>query len=194
MRIVLASESPRRYELLKMIGIENFAVIPAEVEETASSGMTPEQTVCDIALRKAKSVSRSCGPDDIIIAADTLVYLDGRPLAKPCDEADAASMLRALSGRRHTVYTGVVLLRGNDNAMGAEKTEVFFRELQDSEIIAYISTGEPMDKAGAYGAQGRGAVFIERLEGDFFNVMGLPICKLSTMLKDFGVIHYHEGL
>ena len=187
MKIVLASGSPRRRELLKMIGIEDFIVIPAKGDETVPPGLSPEQTVCDIALQKAVSVSRSCGAGDVIIAADTLVYLDEKPMAKPYDETDAANMLRALSGRRHTVYTGVVLRRGEENIIGAEKTEVFFREIHNGEILDYIKTGEPMDKAGAYGAQGRGAVFIERIEGDFFNVVGLPICRLSAMLKDFGV-------
>ena len=187
MGIVLASGSPRRYDLLRMIGIEDFRVIPDTTDEVISPHLSPEETVCGIALQKAVNVSLSCGKDDIIIAADTLVYLDGNPMSKPADADDAANMLRALSGRRHTVYTGIALLRGNDNITRAEKTEVYFREMPDSEILAYIRTGEPMDKAGAYGAQGRGAVFIERIEGDFFNVVGLPLCRLSTMLKDFGV-------
>ena len=190
MSIVLASGSPRRFELLKMIGIEDFTVIPAAIEEEMPPGLSPEQTVCGIALQKAANVSLACGAGDIIIAADTLVYLDGRPMAKPTGKEDAADKLRALSGRRHTVYTGVALRRGNDSVTEAEKTEVYFRKIRDSEILAYIDTGEPMDKAGAYGAQGRGAVFIERLEGDFFNVMGLPLCRLSVMLKDFGFSLY----
>jgi len=173
--------------LLKMIGIENFRVIPDITEEEIPPNQSPEQTVRSIALQKALNVSHLCREDDVIIAADTLVYLDGRPISKPADEKDAANMLRALSGRRHTVYTGVALLRGNDNITGAEKTEVYFRDLPDSEIKAYIKTGEPMDKAGAYGAQGRGAVFIERIEGDFFNVVGLPLCRLSVMLRAFEV-------
>jgi len=187
MNIVLASGSPRRYELLRMIGLENFRVIPDTAAEVISPDLPPEQTVCKIALQKAINVSLSCEKDDIIIAADTLVYLDGRPMSKPVDEDEAVDMLRALSGRRHTVYTGIALIRGDYNTTAAEKTEVYFRNIQDSEIIAYVRTGEPMDKAGAYGAQGRGAVFIERLEGDFFNVMGLPLCRLSVMLRHFGV-------
>ena len=187
LKIVLASGSPRRYELLKMIGVEDFDVIPDTAEEEIPPNQSPEQTVCGIALQKASNVSRLRGGDDLIIAADTLVYLDGRPISKPADESDAADMLRTLSGRQHTVYTGVAILRGNETRTFAEKTDVYFRELTDSEISGYIKTGEPMDKAGAYGAQGRGAVFIERLEGDFFNVMGLPLCRLSTILRDFGV-------
>jgi len=170
-----------------MIGLEDFEVAPDCSEEKLPPGLPPEQTVCQIALQKAINVSDSRSRDDIIIAADTLVYLDGRPLGKPAGKDDAAQMLKALSGRRHTVFTGLALLRGDEHTTGAEATNVFFREMSDSEISAYIETGEPMDKAGAYGAQGRGAVFIERIEGDFFNVMGLPLCRLSMMLRDFGV-------
>jgi len=184
---VLASGSPRRSELLTMIGIKDFTIVPDTTAEETPAGLSPEQTVCKIALQKALNVSRSCSSADIIIAADTLVYLDGSPLGKPKSEAEAAFMLRSLSGRRHTVYTGVALRRRDESITGAERTEVFFRELSEKEIIKYIGTGEPMDKAGAYGAQGRGAVFIERIEGDFFNVMGLPLCRLSMMLKSFDV-------
>ena len=183
--IVLASGSPRRRELLNMIGVENFTVLPDTAEEEFPSGLPPDQTVCAIALQKAKNVSLSCHGDDIIIAADTLVYLDGNLIAKPCGPDEAAAMLRVLSGRRHTVYTGVVLLKGESYTVYAEKTDVYFREISDDEIYNYVRTGEPLDKAGAYGAQGRGAVFIERIDGEFFNVMGLPLCRLSLMLKDF---------
>jgi len=146
-----------------------------------------EFTVCKISLKKAKNVSRICSDYDIIIAADTLVFLDGRPISKPESPEDAAAMLRELSGRRHTVFTGVALLKDGRQTTWAERTDVYFREMSDSEIIEYVNTGEPMDKAGAYGAQGRGAVFIERIEGDFFNVMGLPLCRLATTLREFGV-------
>ena len=185
MKIVLASGSPRRIELLKMIGIDDFAIIPDTSEEIMSPGLTPEETVCEIAYQKAKNISHLCQKDDIIIAADTLVFLDGAAISKPEDKADAAAILRRLSDRRHTVYTGIALLQDDRHVTAAEKTDVFFRELSEDEIIAYIDTGEPMDKAGAYGAQGRAAIFVERIEGDFFNVMGLPLCRLSIMLKDF---------
>ena len=187
MSIVLASGSPRRRELLNMIGLTDFKVIPDTSVESIAPGLSPEQTVCGIALRKAENVSRSCSGDDVIIAADTLVFLDGRPIAKPESPDDAAVMLRSLSGRWHSVYTGLALIKGDVNIVCAEKTDVCFREISDSEISAYVDTGEPMDKAGAYGAQGRGSVFVERIEGDFFNVMGLPLCRLSVMLKDFGI-------
>ena len=185
MRIVLASGSPRRKELLEMIGIKDFTVIPDTSDENITPGLTPEQTVCEIALGKAKNVSTLCEKDDLIIAADTLVYLDNEAIAKPENKADAVEMLRKLSGRCHTVYTGIALLKDEEFVTQAEKTDVYFRELTDEEIFAYIETGEPMDKAGAYGAQGIASIFVKRIEGDFFNVMGLPLCKLSMMLKVF---------
>ena len=187
MGIVLASGSPRRRELLSLIGLKDFRIVPDNGGEAAPQGTAPEETVSEIALQKAKNVSRFCDDDDIIIAADTLVYLDGRLLGKPDDKAGAAAMLRELSGRRHTVYTGVVILQGARIVEEVVKTDVFFRGITDSEIAAYVESGEPMDKAGAYGAQGRGSVFVERVEGEFFNVMGMPLCRLSMMLKEFGV-------
>ena len=188
MGIVLASGSPRRRELLSMIGIGDFRIVIDESEELIPHGLSPEQTVCQISIGKAKNVSRLCGICDTIIAADTLVYLDGLPLGKPGNPDEAEAMLKSLSGRMHTVYTGLALLRGSKCSACAEMTRVYFREISDTEIAAYVKTGEPMDKAGAYGAQGRGAVFIERIEGDFFNVMGLPLCRLSMMLKEFGTV------
>ena len=187
MGIVLASGSPRRRELLDLIGIEGYKIIADDSEENVPVGLAPEQTVSEIALQKAKNVSRFCGDDDIIIAADTLVYLDGNPLGKPENPEGAEAMLRKLSGRRHAVFTGVVLLKGLRIKTDVVKTEVVFREISDGEISAYVKSGEPMDKAGAYGAQGRGSIFIERIEGEFFNVMGMPLCRLSMMLREFGV-------
>lgn len=187
-KIVLASGSPRRQELLKMLGMAEIRVIPPQVDEDIPPGLSPEEAVCKIALRKAENVAGMLGAEAIaaeptvIIAADTLVYLDGQPLGKPGGEREAMAMLRRLSGRQHTVYTGVAVLCGEKQIVESEKTEVFFREIPNEEIEAYVRTGEPMDKAGAYGAQGRGAVFIERIEGDFFNVVGLPLCRLSLML------------
>ena len=187
MSIVLASGSPRRRELLSMVGLDDFLVIPDNGAENVPDGLSPEQVVCQIALQKAKNVSCSCSAGDTIIAADTLVYLDGKPLGKPDSPQDAANMLRALSGRRHTVYTGIALLKGDISVTGAEATDVYFRDITESEVMAYVGSGEPMDKAGAYAAQGRGAIFVKRVEGDFFNVMGLPVCRLFVMLRDFGV-------
>ena len=187
MGIVLASGSPRRMELLKMIGINDFKVIADISDEIITPGLSPEEQVCKLSLQKARNVSKACGKNDIIIAADTLVYLEGVPLGKPDSQADAEMMLRKLSDRKHSVYTGVTLLRDDIHISKAEKTDVFFREISDDEIRAYVKTGEPMDKAGSYAAQGGASIFIRRIEGEFFNVMGLPLCSLSEMLKDFGV-------
>ena len=187
MSFILASGSPRRRELLEMIGIKDFRVIPDTNGEEIISGLSPELTVCKIALNKAKNVSLLCEKDDIILAADTLVYLDETPIGKPGSPDEAVMMLRALSGRKHTVYTGVALISGGIHITGAEMTDVYFRDIPDREILAYVKTGEPMDKAGAYGAQGRGSVFIECINGEFFNVMGLPLCRLSVMLRSFGI-------
>lgn len=186
MRILLASASPRRRELLEMLGVKGLVILPANTDETVT-GLPPEETVQAIALEKAKAVAGSAAASDVIIAADTLVYLDGGALGKPRDAADAAAMLRRLSGNRHTVYTGVALIQGGRELTFFERTDVFFRALSEEEIAAYIRTGEPMDKAGAYGAQGRGAAFIERIEGDFFNVVGLPLCRLALTLRELGV-------
>lgn len=184
MEIILASKSPRRRELLKKIGITDFKVFPAKDEDSPCCGLSPSETVKQIASGKASQVSER-HPDSLVIAADTLVYLDGEPLGKPEDEDDAIRMLRRLSGRTHDVYTGICLKLGEKMLCGAELTRVTFRKLTDDEIAAYVATGEPMDKAGAYGVQGRGAVLTERIDGDFFNVMGLPLCRLYKMLREF---------
>jgi len=187
MNIVLASGSPRRSELLKMAGIEAFKVIADISEEIITHGLLPEEQVTKLSNQKAQNVARVCNKDDLIIAADTLVYLDSEPLGKPVSPADAEAMLKKLSGRVHSVYTGVTLIKGDACNSFTEKTDVSFRVISDKEITTYVETNEPMDKAGAYAAQGGAAIFIERIEGDFFNVMGLPLCRLSIMLKDFGV-------
>ena len=140
-----------------------------------------------LALTKAREVAAQCAAEDVVIGADTIVWVDGRAFGKPRDEAEAARMLRRLSGDCHTVYTGVAVLRGGTECVSCEESRVWFRELSDEEIGRYIATGEPMDKAGAYGAQGRGALFVRAIEGDFFNVMGLPLCLLGQMLKKQGV-------
>jgi len=187
MNIVLASGSPRRLELLKQIGINKFKVIADKTDEIIAVGLSPEEQVNKLSLKKAKNISGLCGKSDLIIAADTLVYIEGEPLGKPETASDAEMMLKKLSGNKHSVYTGLTLLKGDKHISKAEKTDVYFREISNHEIKSYVKTGEPMDKAGSYAAQGGAAVFIERIEGDFFNIMGLPLCRLSTMLKDFGV-------
>ena len=181
MEMILASKSPRRREILNNMGITDFAVIPAEGEE-AASGATPGETVEKIARGKALAVA-SDHPDAVVIAADTLVYLDGEPLGKPRDTEDAFNMLRRLSGREHEVYTGVCVTSKGKIITEHERTSVRFRPLSDKEITGYIATGEPMDKAGAYGVQGQGCLLVEGITGDFFNVMGLPACRLHLMLK-----------
>ena len=186
-KIILASGSPRRRELLEMFGIEDLAVIPAKGEERSHPELAPDALVMELAHCKALEVSAQAGPEDVVIAADTVVVLDGSVLAKPRDEADAARMLRSLSGRSHSVFTGLCVLRGEQVLAHAEESRVWFRALGEDEIARSIATGEPMDKAGAYGAQGIASVFVERLEGDFFNVMGLPLCALGKLLKQLGV-------
>ena len=186
-RIVLASGSPRRRELLERIGVTDFDVRVPEVEESFPEGLTAPQIVAYISKEKADAAAKLCAPDEIVITADTMVFLDDRRLGKPRDEAHALEMLTALQGRKHTVCTGVTVQRGPRRLTEAESTAVFFRPATEAELRNYIATGEPMDKAGAYGVQGRGALLVERLEGDFFNVMGLPVLRLSRMLAAFGV-------
>ena len=186
MKIVLASASPRRRELLQMLGLEDFLVCPAKGEELPPDHATPEETVCSLASAKAREVAAKFSPDTLIIAADTIVVADQKILGKPHSE-EAFRMLRMLSGRTHEVYTGVSLMRDEEMLTRAECTKVRFRELSDREIRNYIATGEPMDKAGAYGAQGKASLFVKGIEGDFFNVVGLPLCLLGSMLKGKGV-------
>lgn len=184
-RIVLASGSPRRQELLTRIGIRDFTVRVPQVEEWYPQGLTPPEIVSYISREKSQAVPSE--EDEIVITADTMVFLDDQRLGKPRDETDALRMLTELQGRRHTVCTGVTVRQGNHILTESEATGVFFRPAAESELRAYIATGEPMDKAGAYGVQGKGALLVERLEGDFFNVMGLPVLRLSRMLAQFGV-------
>lgn len=188
MNWILASGSPRRRELLEMLGVPDLTIRPAKGPERATPGAGPEQTVRELSLHKAQEVAQTCAPEDIIIAADTIVYLDGAILGKPKNHDDAVRMLTALSGREHIVYTGVAVLRGGELRQAAERTAVRFRPLTSGEIERYIATGEPMDKAGAYGVQSLGALLVERIDGDFYNVMGLPVEKLGQCLtKHFGV-------
>lgn len=186
-QIVLASGSPRRKELLERIGLTDFLVRVPEVEESFPEGLTPQQVVSYISREKAEAAVRLCAPGDIVITADTMVFLDQARLGKPRDERHALEMLTALQGRKHTVCTGVSVCQGDRRLTETESTDVFFRTATEAELRRYIATGEPMDKAGAYGVQGRGALLVERLEGDFFNVMGLPVLRLARMLEKFGV-------
>lgn len=185
--IVLASGSPRRRELLERIGVTDFSVLVPEAEESFPEGLTPPEVVAYISREKAEAAARLCGRSDIVITADTMVFLDDKRLGKPRDERHALEMLTALQGRKHTVCTGVTVLQGAKRLTESESTDVFFRSATEAELRRYIATGEPMDKAGAYGVQGRGALLVERLEGDFFNVMGLPVLRLARILEKFGV-------
>ncbi|MCI5927211.1 MAG: Maf family protein [Pseudoflavonifractor capillosus] len=187
MKIILASQSPRRKELLERMGIQDFETISPNVDESAFHGLPPEELVRRLSAEKAAAVAGKVGEDAIVIAADTVVALEGAVLGKPADELDAFKMLSALSGVRHQVYTGVTVCRGGEKQTAHEVTDVTFRELSEREIEDYISTGEPMDKAGAYGIQGYGALLIQGISGDYYNVMGLPVCRLSGMLARFGV-------
>ena len=172
---------------MEMLGVTELLVLPAAGEEHPDPALEPPQLVMALAQQKAREVAAKVAPDDVIVAADTIVVLDGRVYGKPHSEAEAASMLRALSGRTHEVYTGVCVIASGRECRRFDRTAVSFRALDEGEIARYIASGEPMDKAGAYGAQGKGALFVERLDGDFFNVMGLPLCLLGQMLKEQGV-------
>lgn len=190
-KLVLASGSPRRQELLQRMGITDFDVRVPDTEENFPQGLSPREVVCYISREKSDAAAALCTADEIVITADTMVFLDDRRLGKPKDEADALSMLTALQGRRHTVCTGVTVRQGSRILTEAESTEVCFRPATEEELRAYIATGEPMDKAGAYGIQGLGALLVEGIQGDFFNVMGLPILRLSRMLSTFGVTFFN---
>lgn len=186
MALILASASPRRRELLSGLGL-SFEIRPAVGEEHPEPGLSGAETAKRLSRAKCLEIAAGAAPEDVIIAADTVVVLDGTILGKPKDEADAKRMLTALSGRTHWVYTGVTAARGERLLSEAEGTEVRFRALTEREIDAYIATGEPMDKAGAYGIQGRASLFVEGIDGDYFNVVGLPLCKLGQMLKELDV-------
>ena len=187
MAIILASQSPRRRELLTKMGITDFRTTSLDVDESYPSGLSPEETVAYIARKKSDAAAALVSPDDLVITADTMVFLDNDRLGKPHDEADALRMLTALSGRKHTVCTGVSVRRGEAAETFAVSTAVYFRACTEDELTAYIATREPMDKAGAYGIQGLGSLFVEKIDGDFYNVMGLPIERLGRVLARFGV-------
>lgn len=187
MSIILASNSPRRRELLAQIGIRDFQILSPDVDEAVEPGLSPARMVETLSLRKAQAAAGRAGAEDLILAADTVVALDGRVLGKPRDQEDAFAMLSALSGREHRVYTGVTVLGGGQAATEHEETAVTFRALSPEEIRDYIATGEPMDKAGAYGIQGVGALLVQGIRGDYCNVVGLPLFRLGRMLSGFGV-------
>lgn len=188
MAVILASGSPRRRELMEMLKVSDLKIIPAKGEECPPEGAGPEETVKALARAKCAEAGALAAAGDTVVAADTIVWFDGKIYGKPHSKQEAFEMLTALSGATHEVYTGVAVLAGGEMHVEAERTLVHFREIPPEEIRAYIATGEPMDKAGAYGVQSLGALLVERIDGDFYNVMGLPVEKLGQCLtKHFGV-------
>lgn len=184
MRVILASASPRRRDLLGLIGITHD-VLPANVPEAPRHDESPRAYAERLAREKAEAVAWAA-PDALVIGADTVVVVDGHLLEKPADAADAARMLRLLAGRSHQVFTAVAVARGGITVSAVETVDVTFRALRDDEIAAYVATGEPMDKAGAYGIQGFGATIVERVSGDYFSVMGLGLHRLVQLMGQVG--------
>ena len=184
MDLILASQSPRRRELLGLFRIP-FSVRVADIDETMDPTAAPYDEVARVSRLKAAAISR--GEDDIVVAADTIVVCQGKVLGKPHSVQEAKAMLRLLSGRDHQVMTGMTVLRGQRAITTTEVTDLHFRELSEKEIEDYVATGEPMDKAGAYGIQGGAALFCQRMEGDYHNVVGLPVCRLSQILQELSL-------
>ncbi|WP_027409463.1 Maf family protein [Anoxybacteroides tepidamans] len=184
MKLILASSSPRRKQLLEMANL-HFDVLVSDIDEQIQQNETPEQIVQSLAYQKAKAV-QAAHSDAYIIGADTVVVYNGSVLGKPKTKEEAADMLRMLSGKTHQVYTGVAIVSPEKEAVFAERTEVTFWDLTETDIYEYIETGEPMDKAGAYGIQGKGALFVKRIEGDYFSVVGLPLSRTIRELKKLG--------
>ena len=180
MQLILASASPRRQELLKLFGIP-FIIRVADIDETMDPQASAYDEVARLSREKAMAVSRE--PEDTVIAADTIVVCQGKILGKPHSYEEAVSMLQLLSGRDHQVMTGCTVLKGDRAETFTEVTDIHFRELSEKEIRRYVASGEPMDKAGAYGIQGGASLFCEKMVGDYYNVMGLPVCRLGQVLK-----------
>ena len=180
MQLILASASPRRKELMGLYHIP-FVIRVADIDETMNPALPPFDEVGRVSRLKATAVRREA--DDVVIAADTIVVCEGKVLGKPADEKEAFAMLKLLSGRDHQVMTGCTVVRGDRSQTFTEVTDLHFRNLSDWEIARYIASGEPMDKAGAYGIQGGAALFCTHMVGDYYNVMGLPVCRLLETLK-----------
>lgn len=189
-RIILASASARRREILTHLGLDPEIAV-SHADESLDPTTPPRLYTEELSLRKAKAVKDGYGDDCLIIASDTVVYADGSILGKPKDRDDAYSMLSRLSGSTHSVISGIAVMHGGKTAVTSETTEVTFRDIPESEIYRYIDTGEPFDKAGAYGIQDIASVFVERINGDYFNVVGLPVFRLFELLKrDFGLDYF----
>lgn len=184
--LILASLSPRRKELLSRLALP-FTVIPAEVDESGIKESDPERAVLALSALKAQAVAKD-HPKDLVLGADTVVSIDGRILGKPRDRADAKETLSLLSGRAHQVFSGFTLIKGEKRISRAVCTKVYFAPLKEEEIAWYLDSGEPFDKAGSYGIQGLGGLFVSHIEGDYNNVVGLPLQAVYQVLKDeFGV-------
>jgi len=186
-RVILASQSPRRRELLAQIGITH-EVRPADVDETVWPGEAPVPHSERLARDKAHTLAL-LHPEAVVIGSDTIVVIDGAILGKPASRDDAIAMLERLSGREHTVYTSVAVAHEGRTLSGVEAVQVQFRTLTRAQIAAYVDTGEPMDKAGAYGIQGYGATLVERISGDYFAVMGLPLGRLVGLIRELGYVY-----
>ena len=184
MNLILASQSPRRRELLGLTGLD-FTVRVADIDESMDPKAAPFDEVARVSRLTALAVSRD--PGDVVIAADTIVVCEGRVLGKPRDEEDAFRILSLLSGRHHEVMTGMSVVKDDEIITHTEVTKIHFRDLHPDEIRAYIASGEPMDKAGAYGIQGGAALFADEMVGDYYNVMGLPVCRLAMILRSLGL-------
>ena len=182
MGVILASQSPRRRELMEKLNIP-FVVRVSHIDETPDPSLPVREDLMRISRKKAEAVPHD--PGDIVIAADTMVVLEGRELGKPKDRAEARAMLTRLSGRVHQVMTGLTLLQADRVVSHTEVTDVYFRPLTEQEIDAYVASGDCDDKAGAYGIQSGAAPFVEKIHGDYYNVVGLPVCRLSLLLKEF---------
>lgn len=185
--LILASSSPRRRELLQTLGLA-FTIQTSDVDETTASGLSPKEVVEELAIRKAKAVASRLS-DGVVLGSDTIVVLAGEILGKPVDEADAFRMLSALQGREHTVFSGVALIDASTGRteVSHSQTQVKIRPLTKAEIESYIATKEPMDKAGSYAIQGIGSTIVEGIVGDYFTVVGLPLCMTANMLTRFGI-------
>ncbi|MBA1335225.1 MAG: Septum formation protein Maf [Firmicutes bacterium] len=187
-RLILASGSPRRREILQQLGV-NFEVLPSDIEETIPAGLSAGDAASYLALEKARDVALKINSPSIILGADTIVVVDGEILGKPNDEAEACLMLKRLSGREHEVITGIAIIDYDRNIeiKDFESTRVKMKRIPPDRIERYVKTGEPLDKAGAYAAQGKASTFIEGIQGCFFNVVGLPISKLDSLLCSIGI-------
>jgi len=192
MKFVLASSSPRREQLLKSLDVQ-FTIVKPTAEETEGAGSPPEEVVKTNSEAKARSVAENCAGDSLILGADTLVFLEKKALGKPRDIAEAREMLQALSGRQHFVYTGLTLIQLSTGAVltDFERTAVTFRRLSDSDIDLYLQAVSPLDRAGAYTVEGVGSLLVERFDGCYFNVVGLPLVKLDEMLRTLGISFFH---